>query len=322
MKYHPALAIALAGLAMAPALTARAQDYPNRDITAVVGFPAGSGADVYARFFANRLSVLSKRAVAVSNRPGANSSIATEAVARSKPDGYTIFIGGSDAFAAPLYLFKKPPIDPRKDFVYLSPLVSQGFILVVDAQKPFKTVAELTTYLKAQKDKASYASTNNPATILAEIYKASAGLESVEVKYKTSVEFVKDMLGGRIDFVMADPVFGLARIREGKMRPLGVSTAKRISSIPDIPTLQEAGIAGVDMNLWWIAAAPAGTPAPVVAQLNAWFTEIGKMSETVEFLGKNGAEPMTASLDETRRLMEKEIGDWANYVKLGKIEAQ
>ncbi len=304
------------------AQTAQAQDYPNRDITAIVGFPAGSGADVYARYFANKLSVVAKRAVVVSNRPGANSSIATEAVARSKPDGYTIFIGGSDAFGSPLYLFKKPPNDPRKDFSYISPLVSQGFILVVTADKPFKTVADLTAYLKGKKDQANYASTNNPAIILAETYKQSAGLETVEVKYKTSVEFVNDMMGGRIDFVMADPVFGLARIREGKMKALAISTGKRISSLPDIPTMQEQGLSGVDMNLWWVTAAAAGTPAPIINQLNAWFTEIGKMDETKEFLGKNGAEPWTASIEETKKLIEKEIVDWEKYVKLAKIEAQ
>ena len=165
--------------------------------------------------------------------------------------------------------------------------MSQGFILVVTADKPIKTAADLTGYLKEKKDQANFASTNNPAIILAEIYKQSAGLQTVEVKYKTSVEFVNDMMSGRIDFVMADPVFGLARIREGKMKPLGVSTAKRISSIPDIPTLQEAGVAGVDMNLWWITAAAAGTPAPIINQLNAWFTEIGKMAAEPAHVAKN-----------------------------------
>jgi Uncharacterized protein conserved in bacteria len=255
-------------------------------------------------------------------QPGAQSSIATEYVARSKPDGYTIFIGGADSFGSPLYLFKKPPIDPRKDFAYISPLVSQGFILVVTADKPFKTVADLTAYLKEKGDKASYSTSNNPATILSETYKQSAGLQTVQVNYKTSMDFLNDMLAGRIDFVMADPVFGLSRIREGKMRPLAISTGQRIKSLPDIPTMQEAGIAGVDMNLWWVTAAPAGTPQPIIDKLNGWFTEIGKMDETREFLAKNGAEPFTASPAETTKLINKEIADWANYVKLAKIEAQ
>jgi tripartite-type tricarboxylate transporter receptor subunit TctC len=315
-------AIALLSLAAYFPVPTQAQDYPNRDIHVIVGFPAGSGADVYARFFSNKLQALSHQTVIVENKPGAQSSIATQYVAKAKPDGYTIFIGGSDSFGAPLYLFKTPPIDPRKDFAYISPLVSQGFILVVDSQTPFKTVAELTAYLKEKKDKASYATANNPATILSEMYKQRAGLETQQVNYRTSLEFVNDMLSGRIDFVMADPVFGLARIREGKMRPLAISTAKRIKSLPDIPTMQEAGIAGVDMNLWWVTAAPAGTPAPIVDKLNGWFTEIGKMDDTREFLAKNGAEPWIASVAETKALIDKEIKDWAEYVRLAKIEVQ
>jgi tripartite-type tricarboxylate transporter receptor subunit TctC len=313
---------AIVAVAVGLAAPAAAQDYPNKDIHVVVGFPAGSGADVYARYFANKLSVLSKQTVIVENKPGAMSSIATEYVARSKPDGYTIFIGGADSFGSPLYLFKKPPVDPRKDFIYISPLVSQGFILVVTVDKPFKTVAELSAYLKDKGDKASYATANNPATILAETYKKSAGLPTVQVNYKTSMDFLNDMMDGRIDFVMADPVFGLSRIREGKMKPLAISTGQRIKSLPDIPTMQEAGIAGVDMNLWWVVAAPAGTPQPIVDKLSGWFTEIGKMDETREFLGKFGAEPFTASPAETTKLINKEIADWENYVKLAKIEAQ
>lgn len=315
-------AFALAAVAMLGAIPAGAQDYPNKEIHAVVGFPPGSGADIYARYFANKLSILAKQTVVVENKPGAQSSIATEYVARSKPDGYTIFIGGADSFGSPLYLFKKPPTDPRKDFTYISPLLGQGFILVVTTDKPFKNVAELTANLKEKGDKASYATGNNPATILSETYKRSAGLATVQVNYKTSMDFLNDMMSGRIDFVMADPVFGLARIREGKMKPLAISTGQRIKSLPDIPTLQEAGIAGVDMNMWWVTAAPAGTPAPIIDKLNAWFTEIGKMDETREFLAKNGGEPYIASPAETKKLVDKEIADWAKYVDLAKIEAQ
>jgi tripartite-type tricarboxylate transporter receptor subunit TctC len=311
-----------AGAALLSYAPAQAQDYPSRDIHAIVGFPAGSGADVYARYFANKLSQIAKVSVIVENKPGANSSIATEYVARSKPDGYTIFIGGSDVFGSPLYLFKKPPIDPRKDFIYVSPLVSQGFILVVPVDSPAKTVAELTAAMKAKGDKASYPTTNNPALILGEAYKKAAGLNTVQVGYKTSADFLNDMMGGRLDWVWADPVFGLARIREGKFRPLAISTGKRISALPDIPTAKEAGIADIDMNLWWVTAVPAGTPQAIVDKLNAWWTEIGKMPDTKEFLAKNGAEPWTASVAETKALIDKEIKDWEAYVKLGKIEPQ
>lgn len=313
----------IAGAALFASATVQAQEtYPSKDIHVIVGFPAGSGADVYARFFANKLAQISKNTVVVENKPGAMSSIATEYVARSKPDGYTIFIGGSDSFGSPLYLFKKPPTDPRKDFIYVSPLVSQGFILTVTADKPFNDVKGLTAYLKEKGDKASYPTANNPATILAEAYKKSAGLETVQVNYKTSMDFLNDMMSNRLDFVWADPVFGLSRIREGKFKPLAVSTAKRISSIPDIPTAKEAGIVDIDMNLWWVTAVPAGTPQPIVEKLNVWWTEIGKMPDTKEFLAKFGAEPWTASLAETKALIDKEIKDWDYYVKLAKLEAQ
>ncbi len=314
--------IALLSAAILAPVAAQSQDYPKQDIHVVVGFPAGSGADVYARFFANKLSLATKVSVLVENKPGANSSIATEYVARSKPDGYTIFIGGSDSFGSPLYLFKKPPTDPRKDFIYVSPLVSQGFMLVVPADKPYKTVADLTAAMKAKGDKASYPTTNNPALILGEAYKKSAGLNTVQVGYKTSADFLNDMMSGTLDWVWADPVFGLARIREGKFKPLAISTGKRISALPDIPTAKEAGILDIDMNLWWVTAVPAGTPPAIVEKLSAWWTQIGKDPETKEFLAKNGAEPWTATLAETKALIEKEIKDWDGYVKLGKIEPQ
>jgi len=313
---------AIAAAAVLATVPVQAQDYPKQDIHAIVGFPAGSGADVYARYFANKLSQVAKVNVIVENKPGANSSIATEYVARSKPDGYTIFIGGSDVFGSPLYLFKKPTIDPRKDFIYVSPLVSQGFILAVPASSPYKTVAELTAAMKQKGDKGSYPSTNNPALILGEAYKKAVGIDTLQVGYRTSADFLNDMMSGRLDWVWADPVFGLARIREGKFRPLAISTGKRISALPDIPTAKEAGIADIDMNLWWVAAVPAGTPQPIVDKLNAYFTEIGKMPETKEFLAKNGAEPWTASVAETKALIDKEIKDWEAYVKLGKIEPQ
>ncbi|MGZ5803434.1 MAG: Bug family tripartite tricarboxylate transporter substrate binding protein [Rhizomicrobium sp.] len=313
----------LAGAAILASAPLQAQEaYPSKDIHAIVGFPAGSGADVYARYFANKLSQVAKVTVLVENKPGANSSIATEYVARSRPDGYTIYIGGADVFGSPLYLFKKPPIDPRKDFIYVSPLLDQGFILSVPTDSPYKTVAELTAAMKAKGDKASYPSTNNPALILSEAYKKAAGLSTVQVGYKTSADFLNDMLSGRLDWVWYDPVTGLARIRDGKFRPLAISTGKRISSLPDIPTAKEAGLPDIAMSLWWVTAVPAGTPQPIVDKLNAWWTEIGKMQETRDFLAKNGGEPYAGTPAETKALVDKEIADWKGYVELGKIEPQ
>jgi tripartite-type tricarboxylate transporter receptor subunit TctC len=323
MQFRQCLgAIAAAALAAVAATNVQAQNYPSRPIHMIVGFPAGSGADIYARFFAAKLEQVSKATVVVENKPGAAASIAAQFVAKSKPDGHTIFIGGSDSFGAPLYTFKNPPYDPRKDFIYVSPVVSQSFLFAVPASSPYKTVAELTAGLKTKPDNGTYAATNNTAIILGETYKQHTGLKSLQVNYKTNVDYVNDLLGGRLDFVMVDPVFGTSSIREGRMRALAVSSAQRIKALPDVPTMQEAGIPGVDVNQWWLIAAPAGTPAPIVEKLNGWFTEIGKLDEAREFLGKNGVEPFIGSSADTTARIGKEIENWATYVKVAKIVAQ
>jgi tripartite-type tricarboxylate transporter receptor subunit TctC len=314
--------LCLAALVCIGAAPAAAQDYPTRDIQLVVGFPPGSGADVYARFYGNKLQQLSGRTVIVANRPGVGGVLAAETVARARPDGHTLFIGGAGTLASAPWLFKKPTIDPKKDFIYIAPLLGQAFILSVDAATPYKTVADLTAAMKQKKDKASYATPNNSSTILAELYKQAAGLETTQVNYRTSADFLNDMYSGRIDWVMADPVFALARINEGKMRPLGVSTAKRISAVPDLPTLQEGGVPGINLNLWWQMAAPAATPAPIIEKLNDWLTEIGKQADTSVFLARNGADPMFANVAATKALIDKELVDWERYVKVAKIEPQ
>lgn len=314
--------IAAAIVAVAAATNVQAQNYPSQTIHMIVGFPAGSGADIYARYFASKLEQVSKASVVVENKPGAAATIAAQFVARSNPDGHTIFIGGSDSFGAPLYTFKTPPYDPRKDFIYVSPVVSQSFLFAVPADSPYKTVAELTAGLKTKPDNGNYATTNNTATILGETYKQHTGLKTSQVNYRTNVDYVNDLASGRLDFVMVDPVFGTANIRNGKMRALAVSSAQRIKALPEVPTMQEAGIPGVDVNQWWLIAAPAATPAPIIEKLNGWFTEIGKMDETREFLGKNGVEPFIGASADTKARIDREIANWANYVKVAKIEPQ
>jgi len=323
MKRWALPALALVAAALVSPQEAHSQQYPSRDIHIICGFPAGSGADIYARFFANKLAEISKATVVVENKPGAQGSIATSHVARAKPDGYTIYIGGADAFSASPYLFKTPPIDPIKDFEYISPLLGQGFMLIVDSKRPFKQVSELTAYLKEKKDKASYGTPTNPGTILAELYKSANGLNTVQVNYKTSADFVNDLASGAIDFVMADPVFTLARVKQGVVRPLAISTAKRVSSVPDIPTMQEQGIPDIDLNLWWLMAAPAGTPQPVLDKLHGWLTQVGKDPATREFLGRNGGEPLMAdSPAATKTMVAKEVAAWKNYIQVAKIPPQ
>ncbi len=260
----------------------------------------------------------------VENKPGANSSIATEYVARSKPDGYTMYIGGADVFGSPLYLFKKPPIDPRKDFTYVSPLLDQGFILSVPTDSPYKTVAELTAAMKAKGDKASYPSTNNPALILSEAYKKAAGLPTVQVGYKTSADSSQRHVErtSRLGLVRSGD---WACAHPGRQVPpardFDWKAHLRSAGHPDRG--RKLASRHTAMSLWWVTAVPAGTPQPIVDKLNAWWTEIGKMPETREFLAKNGGEPYAGTPAETKALIDKEIADWKGLrPNFGKIEPQ
>jgi tripartite-type tricarboxylate transporter receptor subunit TctC len=317
-------ALALAGSACLTTGGAFAADdnYPSRQVTIITGFAAGSGADIYSRYFAKQLEDSTKQTVVVENKPGGFGSIAAVAAARATPDGYTLFIGGADTFSATPYVFKQSPFDPRKDFIYVAPIFGQGFTMLVSAKSPYKSLADLTAAMKQKGAKSSYATSNNVSTILAEVYKQSAGLETVQVRYKATADVLNDLESGSIDFVVSDPVFGLARARDGSGRLLAISTAKPISSMADVKPFKEQGV-DVDLNIWWLVAAPAKTPQPVVDKLNALLTKIAKSDATREFVGKNGGEPLTAdSSDATYKMVEREINDWARYVKVGNIEPQ
>src|SRR5262245_24997495 len=229
---------------------ARAQDYPNQDIRLICGFPAGSGADIFVRYFAEKLRPLAGRTVIVENKVGAASNIATEFVAKSKPDGHVLYPFAGTTVAASMHLFKKPPVDVGKELRVAATTSNLAFMLVVDAKSPYKTVAELTAAVKKKGKDANYAVAANPGRIMGAIYKDKAGLEATEVLYRTAQDSLNEMQNGRLDYGLHDPVFCLAQQREGRLRILAVSTANRLQSAPDIPTMAESGIP-MDMELWW-----------------------------------------------------------------------
>ncbi|MGK9050444.1 Bug family tripartite tricarboxylate transporter substrate binding protein [Neorhizobium petrolearium] len=325
MKRFLAGALALMFTAVvAPGGAGADDDYPSRQITLIAGFPAGSGADVYARFFAKKLEEKLNQTVIVENKPGGLGSLSVVALKNAKPDGYTMLIGSADQFTAAPHVFKAPPYDPLTDFDYIAPVFSQAFMMLVSAKSPYKHISELTAAMKEKGDKASYATPNFPATILAEMYKANAGgLETLQVRYKTSADSLNDFASGSIDYMVGDPVFGLARSRDGTLRILAVSTAKRISSVPDIPTFQEEGVPNVDVRIWWVLAAPKGTPKPILDKMHKVMTEVTTSDEARKFVGTNGGEPMT--LDSPQATLDyatMDVKRWEDWAKIGKIEKQ
>ncbi|MGZ3409183.1 MAG: Bug family tripartite tricarboxylate transporter substrate binding protein [Xanthobacteraceae bacterium] len=306
-------------LASAPVL---AQQYPNQDIHFVTGFPPGSGADVITRFFAEKTRVLSGHSVIVENKVGAAGSIATEYVAKSKPDGYTLLINAGSGTAAGMHLSKNPPVDVIKAFQIAGTINRQAFMMVVDAKSPYKTVADVTAAMKVKGDKATYATAAPSGIVMGEMYKAITGVKAVEVRYKDSVGSLNEMLDGKIDYGMHDPVFSLAQQREGRLRILAHSSGKRLNAIPDVPTMAESGVPGMDLTSWWAYIVPAGTPRPVIDTLNGYLKQILETDEAKKFLNQFGGDPFISTPEEGQALFVSDEKAWKEYVRLAKIEPQ
>jgi len=305
-------------LTAAGARGALAQDYPSQDIHLICGFPPGSGADILVRYFGEKLRPIAGRTVIVENKVGANSNIATEYVARSKPDGYTLYPFAGTTVAATMHLFKNPPVDVGKSIQVAATTSNLAFMLVVDAKSPYQTVADLTAAMKPKGAKASYAVAANPGIIMGALYKNAAGLEAVEVLYKNAPDSLNELLSGKLDYGLHDPIFALAQRREGRLRILAVSTSQRLQSVPDVPTMTESGVP-MDLNLWWGVMVVTGTPKPIVDKINKWFTEIVNTEETRKFLALSGADPMIRTPEQAQAMFEKAIVEWGEYVRIAKI---
>jgi tripartite-type tricarboxylate transporter receptor subunit TctC len=297
---------------------AHAQDYPNQDIHLICGFPPGSGADIFVRYFGEKLRPLSGRNIIVENKVGANSNIATEYVARSKPDGHTLYPFAGTTVALTYHLFKNPPVDVGKALTVAATTSNLAFMLVVDSKSPYKTVAELTAAMKKKGANASYAVAANPGVIMAALYKNAAGLEAVEVMYRSAPDSLGELSSGKLDFGVHDPIFALAQARQGNLRILGVSTSGRLSSLPDVPTMKESGVP-MDLNLWWGVMLAAGTPRPVIDKINKWFSDIVQTEDTKKFLALSGADPMVRSPDECQAMFQKAIVEWGEYARMAKL---
>jgi tripartite-type tricarboxylate transporter receptor subunit TctC len=316
------LAVAIGATALAWAQDTTAQQYPSQDIHFICGYPAGTGADTIVRYYAEKLKPIANRTVIVENKPGAGSNIAIEYVAKAKPDGYTVFVSGGYNVASNMHLFKKPPLNSVNDLTFFATINQQAFMLTVDASKPWKTLAELTAAMKAKGDKASYGS-GAPASIVAgAIYKSAAGLQAVEVNYRQSADMMNDMLGNNIDYAVMEPIFATAQHRQGKLRILAVTSAQRLNAAPDLPTFAESGIEGIRLSLWWAGMVPAGTPKPIVEQLNKWFNQITATEETKKFLNGFAADPFISTPEQAQALVNKDVNDWAEYMKISKMQPQ
>lgn len=300
---------------------AAAQEYPSQDVRFICAFPAGSGADVIVRYFAEKMRPVVKRTIIVENKPGAGGNIAAEYMVRSKPDGHTIFIHAGNTVAGNMHLIKKPPFDAAKAIQVVATINKQAFMLAVDAKQPWKTVAELTAYLKEKGDKATYAVSANSGIVMGAIYNEKAGLKAVQVHYRMAQDALNDMTSGKVDYALQDPVFALSQLREGRLRILAVASAERLKSNPELPTMTESGVP-MDLVGWFAAMVPSATPRPIVDRLNKWFSEVVATEETQTFLKRYGGDPWIATPEEGQARLVRDIAAWGEYIRVAKLEPQ
>lgn len=315
-------AAGLAGLvALAAPLTAQAQQYPAQDIHFICGFPAGTGADAIVRFYADKVKAISGKTIIVENRPGAGANIAIEYVGKAKPDGYTVLVHGGSGLATNMQLYKQKPVPTVDAFQIFATINRQAFMMTVDAKSPYKSIADVTAAMKAKGAKATYGTGAPASVVMGAIYKQAAGLDSVEVNYKTSADVMNDMLGGQLDYAMMEPVFSTAQARQGRLRILGVSSSQRLQAAPDLPTFLEQGIP-INMNLWWAAMVPAQTPKAIQEQLTKWFNQVTASEDAKKFLNNFASDPWIATPEEAQAAVRKEVADWGDYMRIAKMEPQ
>lgn len=301
---------------------AMAQDsYPDRPIHVILGFAAGSGADILTRYFTQKLEALAKQPVIVDNKPGATGNIALRTVAEAKPDGYTILFTANSNMAGSRYLFKDLPFDTLKDFTPIASFAQIAFVMVVSPKSPINSVADLTKHLKEKKDNL-FGYTNQTAQLSSEYYKQIAGIDAKSVSYKTTADAMRDVIESTLDFMIFDGTFAAGQIRQGQLKALAVTTAQRIPTLPDTPTMQQAGVPNYEFSPWWCAYLPKGAPQPLVDKLQGWFMQITAMPETATFLESVASIPQHDTGPQADARLKAEFPKWEKLVKAAGIEPQ
>ncbi|MBE7418869.1 MAG: tripartite tricarboxylate transporter substrate binding protein [Ideonella sp.] len=312
----------VASLPLAHAGVAWAQEYPSKPVTFIVSFPPGSGADTTARLYTRRMQDLTRQTFIVENRPGANSFLAAQAVARANPDGYTLFYASNSPVAVNAVLFKKPPYDPVADFAPVARASRATNLVVVSASSPYKTVAELLAAAKKQPKALSYASGSASYQIATELFAEMAGVELLHVPYKGAAPALVDTAAGVVQFAIADISAALPLIHGHRLRALAVTSDKRHTALPEVPTAAEAGVKGYEFYNWTGLFAPAKTPPAVIDKLAKLMQQITAEPETAAFLTKLGGEIYPGGPQKFRRYQLAEIEQWRRAAKRAGIEPE
>jgi tripartite-type tricarboxylate transporter receptor subunit TctC len=309
-------ASAFAVLAIVCAGTSVAAEYPARPVNLVVAFTPGGPSDVLARILGRQLDKILGQTFVVENRPGGAGNIAAEAVARAAPDGYTLLMGNNGLLATNQSLFKKLNFDAEKDFAPISLIGSQPNILVVNPALGINTMGELIAYAKARPGKLNYGHSGYGAAahLSAELFKSEAKLDIVSVSYKGAAPALQDLIAGQVQLMFATSASVVGFLQAGTLKPLAVTTLKRFSLMPELPTVAES-LPGFDATTWHGVVAPAATPKPIVATLNRAIVQALAQPETLKQLHDLGVEVGSSTPEEFAAYIKSEIPKWAAVVK-------
>jgi tripartite-type tricarboxylate transporter receptor subunit TctC len=297
---------------------APAQGYPQRAVRIIVPYPPGSGTDIVARLLGQRIGESWGQPMVVENRPGAGAIVGVEAVAKAAPDGYTIGIADTGPLAINPALYPKLPYDPLRDFAPVIEVAKLPYMLVVHASLGVSSVAELIAAAKRAPGRINYASVGNGSGVhlATELFKQRAGVDLVHIPYKGSAPALNDVLAGTTPVMFVNLLSGLPHVKSGRLRALAVATAGRLSALPEVPTVSEAGVPGYEFETWFGILAPAATPAPVIERLNAEFRRVLSVADIRERLqNEGGMRPVGGSAAEFAALIAGEKERWGGLVR-------
>jgi tripartite-type tricarboxylate transporter receptor subunit TctC len=313
----------MAGAAALAAATSSARAaYPERPVTLVVPFAAGSGTDTVARITAEQLATRLGQSVVVENRAGANGSVAATFVARAAPDGHTLFMTTNTTHSANPSLLKTLTYDPVVDFAPVARMGNLPFLLVVDPKLGINTVADLVARAKAEPGKLTYASGNSTGIVAGATFARRAGIDILHVPYRSTPPAITDIIGSRISMMFVDITAALSQINAGTLKALAVTTAERSKLLPSLPSMQEAGVPEFDITSWNGVFAPARTPPDIIARLNRELAAIATDPAVVKRLADVGFDAFTQSPDQLGDFVKAQIANWARMIREAGIEPQ
>ena len=305
------------GAAVLPASVLAQPAFPSKLITIIVPFSAGGTTDILARIVAQGLTTELGQPVVIDNRPGAGGNIGGLLASKAPADGYTLLMGTVGTHAINASLYKKMPFDPVKDFAPLTRVANVPNLLVANPKQPYKSVKELMAYAKAHPGQVNYASSGSGTSIhlSGELFKSMAKADMVHVPYKGSAPAVTDLLGNQVGIMFDNMPSAIQHVRSGKLIPLAVTTAKRSPELPDVPTIAEAGVPGYEATSWFGMLAPAATPAPIVAKLNAALVKVLAQPDVKKKINDQGAEVYSETPAQFAAFIKSESVKWGKVVR-------